>query len=709
MKPIVYIYLLFFVFTSSSLIAQTEISGTLTDKKGETLPGANVYIEGTYDGGTTDMDGKFSFSTFETGEQELVVSFIGFEEFRMKAVVTEMKGLNLKLRPLANSLKAVTITAGTFEASDEAKAAVMNPLDIVTTAGAQGSIEGAVRTLPGVGATEGDGRLIVRGGTAEETGIYIDGMRLASPYNASIPNIGTRSRFNPFMFKGMAFSTGGYSAEFGQALSSVLDLKSIDFPKENQWDIGIMSVGASASLSRVSERHGFTGAVNYMNLTPYMAVTPNKYEFPQKPEQAKAEVLYRYKLPKNGTLKAYAEWDGMQLKTNQKLASWENETKFGVKSSNFLGQVTVFQPLSAKTSISGGVSGTQVETQNTQNEDTFEEVLTSAQAKVKVKTTFSDRITTLVGAVGNKTKIDQDLINEQGTLNQNTERDLGAAFAEAEFRTSEKTALRPGIRVNQSGVVMPRLSLAQRAGKNGQLIIAGGLYAQDPAKQFLVENSQLNEEKAWHGIVGYHGKFNKRILRVETFYKKYEDLVLRESEKLTNKGYGHAYGSDVMFRDPQTIKNLDYWVSYSFIQTKRKYKQFTEEATPSFAPTHRMSVVGKYWWGAARSQIGFSYTWHSGKPYHDPNQGGFMQSVAPDFHELSLNWAFLWREQTILYASVTNALAREHVFSYRYNPTPNASGGYDRAAITPNSPTFFFVGVFITINKSKSGDQLDTL
>ena len=70
----------------------------------------------------------------------------------------------------------------------------------------------------------------MRGGEADETQIFIDGIRVFTPYSPTAKNIPTRGRFSPFLFKGITFSTGGYSAEYGQALSSVLLLNSTDEP-----------------------------------------------------------------------------------------------------------------------------------------------------------------------------------------------------------------------------------------------------------------------------------------------------------------------------------------------------------------------------------------------------------------------------------------------------------------------------------------------
>ncbi len=62
------------IFSQTMVLAQSTVSGVVSDQKGETLIGANVYLKDTYDGGTTDANGRFNFDTYETGAQVLVVS-----------------------------------------------------------------------------------------------------------------------------------------------------------------------------------------------------------------------------------------------------------------------------------------------------------------------------------------------------------------------------------------------------------------------------------------------------------------------------------------------------------------------------------------------------------------------------------------------------------------------------------------------------------
>lgn len=119
-KTITAVLLLSLLFTG--LHAQTTISGTIKDDLGDLVVGANIYIDGTYDGASTDVDGTFSFTTTAAGEKKLIVTYIGFKDFeKMLSLTGEPIALNIKLAPTAANLKEIIITAGAFEASDEKK------------------------------------------------------------------------------------------------------------------------------------------------------------------------------------------------------------------------------------------------------------------------------------------------------------------------------------------------------------------------------------------------------------------------------------------------------------------------------------------------------------------------------------------------------------------------------------------------------------
>lgn len=115
-----YKIILFLLFIPAILSAQVSITGTITDTKGGALPGANIFIKDSYDGATSDENGKFSFKTEEKGEQVLVVSFISFEsQEKVLQIGKEDISLHVSLKEAINKLTGVTITAGSFGASDE--------------------------------------------------------------------------------------------------------------------------------------------------------------------------------------------------------------------------------------------------------------------------------------------------------------------------------------------------------------------------------------------------------------------------------------------------------------------------------------------------------------------------------------------------------------------------------------------------------------
>ena len=153
-------HILFLLFTlcQISLWAQTIISGKVTDKKNNPIYGANIYLDGTYDGGSTNKEGEFSFSTSEKETQTIVISFLSFETYVKTADVSSLRNLNIQLREDVNALDAVIINAGTFEAGEKAKVTVLKPLDIVTTASALGDVFGALQTLPGTSTVDEVGR-----------------------------------------------------------------------------------------------------------------------------------------------------------------------------------------------------------------------------------------------------------------------------------------------------------------------------------------------------------------------------------------------------------------------------------------------------------------------------------------------------------------------------------------------------------------------
>jgi outer membrane cobalamin receptor len=705
---------------SLNLNAQTTINGIVTDNKGVAINGANVYLEGTYDGGTTDSNGEFEFKTEEKGTQTLLVSYLSYETFTMVGDVSYMKDLKIKLREDVNALDAVVLSAGTFEAGDNSKVTVLKPLDVVTTASALGDFVGALQTLPGSTTVAEDGRLFVRGGEAEETQIFIDGIRVFTPYTPTTNNTPTRGRYSPFLFDGITFSTGGYSAEYGQALSSVLLLNTIEEPDQEKTDVGIMTVGGTLGNTQKWEKSSISVNGSYINLAPYIALFPDRNDWKKPFEAFSGEAVFRQKF-NNGILKLYTAFDATNFELTQEDINFSEGIHFKLKNKNLYFNGTYQGMLNDVWSVLGGFSYTNSNEKTTIIDNNINDVENSIHAKLKFKRRFSSRFKLNFGAEYFATNFDETFSNT--TIAPPTygfNNNIAAAFTEVDVFFSKKLALKAGVRAEYSELfkefnVAPRLSLAYKTSKKGQVSLAYGNFYQNPLSNVLKFNQDLKAQSTTHYILNYQLNADGKIFRAEAFYKDYNSLIKYDSEfvnfntNITNDGFGYATGLDLFWRDSKSIKNIDYWVSYSYLDTKRDFRNYETEAQPNFVNTHNLSVVGKYWIADWKSQVGFSYTYASGRTYTNPNIAGFLNAKTKAYNSLSLNWAYLISPQKILYFSINNALNYKNINSYQYANTPDINGNFARRAIRPAADQFFFVGFFWTISEDNKSNQLDNL
>ena len=710
-----------FIAIQFSLIAQTTISGKVTDAQKQPIIGASVYLDGTYDGTSTNEKGEFSFSTSEKETQTLVISFISFDTYINTADVSLLKNLKIKLRDDVNALDAVIINAGTFEAGEKAKVTVLKPLDIVTTASALGDVMGALQTLPGTSTVDEDGRLFVRGGEAEETQIFIDGIRVFTPYAASARNIPTRGRFSPFLFKGISFSTGGYSAEYGQALSSVLQLNTIDKPLEEKSDLSFMTVGLGVGNTQIWGKNSFSVNTSYVNLAPYQEAFPDRNNW-KKPVQAlSGEMVYRHQFKNESLLKLYGAFSYTDFDLIQDDINFVDGFRFGLNNRNLYFNTSYKNRFGDNWKIETGFSFTNDYSNINIIDDLVTDNENSMHFKVKLKKQFSNRFKISFGSEYFMTDFNEDYTPNNGLkLTYGFNNNILASFVETDIFFSKNLATKIGIRAENSELlneftISPRVSLAYKAGKNSQFSLAYGQFYQNPKNEYLKFSQDFKAENTSHLIANYQKTKQGQIFRIEAYYKNYSDLVKYNNStpiytsNLNNNGNGFAKGFDVFWRQNGKIKNTDYWVSYSYLDTERNYKNYPKSARPGFASKHNLSLVAKHWVADWKSQIGFSYNFASGRNYTNPNEGGFLNNKTKNYNSLSINWAYLIDQQKILYLSVNNILGTQNVFGYNYKNTAEPNGNFDRQAIIPNADRFFFVGFFWTISDNKKTNQLDNL
>ncbi|MGB5982695.1 MAG: TonB-dependent receptor [Nonlabens sp.] len=714
MKLLITFLLLLFSLT---LLGQTTINGIVKDAQGNPILGANIYLEGTYDGTTSNIEGVFSFMTDEQGLFTMIVSSTGYESFRLESSVSEMQNLKIRLRESLNELNTVILSAGSFSAGDSSKASVLKPLDVVTTASAVGDFVGALQTLPGTTANPDDGRLFVRGGSADETQIFIDGNRVFRPFTPTTGNIPTRGRFSPFLFDGITFSTGGYSAEYGDALSSVLLLNTNDFPQEEKTEIGIMSVGANVGNTQIWDDNSLSVNASYLNLSPYNEIIPQNNKFTDAYQSFNGEGVYRHKF-KKGLFKAYSAFSYSDFGIIQEDINVEEGIVVDISNSNYYGNLNYLGDLSDSWKIETGISLAHDANSLILADTKLNASENALHAKIRLQKRYNNYFKFNVGAEQFVINYDEKINVPEGDFNPQINHGLTASFAEAELFISKDLAFKAGLRgdyyqANSQLKVSPRLSAAISLSKSSQLSLAYGNFYQIAQNNIQQYSPDLDTENAQHFIANFLYKKNKRMLRAEAYYKTYDDLITtntnmpRFDSEYSNDGDGFAGGLDLFWRDEKSIKNLDYWISYSYLDTERLARNFPERATPNFATDHNLSVVSKYWVEDLQSQLGFAYNYSSGRPFTNKNQDGFLNDKTTSFQSLDFNWAYLIDDQKILYLSVSNVLGRDNIFNYQYSNTPNAQGNFDRRAIGQAADRFIFVGFFWTIGGSDN--QLDNL
>ncbi len=716
--------IIFMSLLSTHILAQTKVAGSITDESGEGLIGANVFIKGTYDGASTDVNGNYSFKTTASGEVIIVATYIGYEETTKKITLkTTNNNIDFSLKESINKMEAVVISAGTFQGGTGTKSEVLKPLDIVTTAGATADIAGALNTLPGTQTVGEEGRLFVRGGDGSETKTFIDGLQVLKPYSTTIPNTPTRGRFSPFMFSGTSFSTGGYSAEYGQALSSALILNTKEKPSQTRTDVSLMTVGAELSHTQSWAKSSLAVQGAYYNMAPYNSVVPQSVDWVKPSETVLANLAARQQIGNGGMLKVYGNISSNNFSLYQYNILYPSaKTLVNIKNDYVYGNASLKNTLGDSWAYKTGVSFTQ-------NKDDIQlenESIIETTKGVHLKSVFSGDLTNNISLSTGGELLYSESEQAYNSFSDgaenifNFQNPLLSAFVESDIYFSNNLLARVGGRVeytslNNQFYMAPRVSLAYKTGENAQIALAGGSFQQAATEDLLRVNNTLDFEKADHLILNYQVVNPKQTFRVEGYLKQYRDLAKFNSNEpfnpnaYTNTGEGYARGIDIFWRDNKSIKNMDYWVSYSFLDTERDYRDFSTTAVPTFASSHNLSIVSKYWVNSIKTQFGGTFSYASPRTYNNPNTNQFNGELTPSYIDLSLSASYLATQSIIIYGSVTNVLGRDNIFGYEYSSSPNNQGEYVARANMLPAPRFFFIGVFITFSKDATLNQLRSL
>lgn len=705
----IFLFSLFLVFFFKAF-SQNSISGEVKDSQGKVIPFATVFLKQNRVGAVSKVDGKFSFSVKNNGVDTLVINASGFEQVR-KPVQLEGKDqqLSIVLKSKVTQLQTIVINAGTIEATNERTVAVLRPLDIVTTAGGQGDIVGAIQTLPGVQRNGGDQTgLQVRGGDVNESSVIIDGMIAQNAFNSSVPGVSQRSRFNPFQFKGTSFSSGGYSARYGQALSAILDLQTNDLPDKSNFNAGLNMAGISLSGSKLIGNNSVEFSSNYLNLSPFYRFTPTNVNYYQVPQGGSFAFRYISKLDSSKGIfkmnfsRSYTK-TGVEI-PNPVIAG--DKIQFGIENNNTYLNTSfryVIRPgkrFFTSFSYSDNSDVIQFGTKPLLNKDN------RLQARAEVRKEYGQKYEDVFGLEFQHIEFRQkfDALPE-GSFIEN----MPVFYYEGELKLGQRFALKPGVRSEYSsllkkGNVSPRLAFAIKSSENGQFSFASGLFYQSANSNYLLNGYRPNFQLSAHYMLNYQWIKNSRVFRIEGYYKDYQQLVKENAAQynpnqfrfvfgqLDNSGSGYAQGVDFFWRDKDLLKNLDYWISYSYVDTKRLYQNYLSKVTPDYVSPHNLNIVMKYLVEKISTNFSFTYSYASGRPYYNPNNPQFLGDKTKDYQNLALTASYLktFKKKVfaVFYVSLDNILNTQNVLGYRYS-----GDGKQRYEVRPPLYRAVFVGM----------------
>ncbi|MFK7808174.1 MAG: carboxypeptidase-like regulatory domain-containing protein [Saprospiraceae bacterium] len=655
------IFTLFIFSLSVGLIAQTAtIRGNVYDSEtGAAIEFGNVLLEGTTLGTTTDGSGFFTISNVPAGTYKIVATYIGYVPSDVEVVVREGSIIYKKIQLAEGvNLDVVEVSGRKEQARKEVQVSKVRvtpqQIKALPTIGGEADIAQYLTVIPGVILT-GDqgGQIYIRGGSPIQNKILLDGMRIYNPFHS----IGFFSVFETEAIKSVDVLTGGFNAEYGGAISAIVDIQTREGNKKRT--SGVASVNPFVAklllegpIAKLKDDGG--GSISYI-LTAKQSLL----------EQT-SESLYTYAdsngLPYGfqdiyGKLSFVSENgskinafgfnfnDGVNFE-NVAEVNWRN---FGL-GTNF----TLIPP--ASNFIVGGTVAFSKYSIELQEEENFPRESDIVNYSVDFNfTNFVKDNELKYGFEFTGFDTNFEFRNLFGQTFQ--QRDFTSELAVyMKYKIKAKNlVIEPSVRAHyyasQSTIRFePRFGLKYNITDRLRFKAAGGLYSQNlvstvneqdvvnlfvgflsgPSEQIFepdgITRTSDRLQKSIHGVAGFEFDVTKNIeVNVEPYYKRFSQLLAINDNKLSDAEpdfvteTGDAYGIDFLVKYQN--KNLYVWTTYSYGFVNR----FDGEQTyPTvFDRRHNMNFLATYTFGAKKN-IEAGVRWNLGSGFPFTQTQGFL-------------------------------------------------------------------------------------
>jgi hypothetical protein len=689
------------LLSCTALFAQGTIRGFLKDEEtGQPVIFILVGLEGTAFGTQTDENGYYTLTKIPAGDYTLVINQFGFKEVREQITVSGDKVIAKNYFLIKDDLvmNEVEITDKGSAQKNNVNISVesMRSKDIkrIPSVGGAPDLAQALTTLPGFIST-GDqgGQIYVRGGSPVQNKVLLDGMIV---YNA-FHSIGLFSVFDTDIIANADVYTGGFSAQFGGRISSVMDITTRDGNKrEIDGHVGLNPFGAKVQIEGPLRKLQENGSG-----ISYVLSAKNSYL------DRSSKLLYPYINEGNGLPFNYTDiygkvsfsgsngskFNAFGFNFNDGVSSYKQLASLNWKNTGGGGNFVVV-PASSSVLISGNFARSQYEIVMSEinNPDRYSKINSfnfGLDFKYSIK---NDVLKYGVEVVGFSTDFKTFALLDNTQIVQVTQNttELNTFF---DYKINRgKWVVEPSIRFQYYGTLSvfspePRLGVKFRATERFRLKGAMGKYTQnlmatnsdrdvinlfygflagpeDLQSEFTDENLEQRRidnvlQTARHYVAGFEFDITDRWnLNVEGYYRDFRQLTNVNRNKIYENGSGQnadkpeeltreyvietgkAYGTDVVlkYEDKTYYVNLVY--SIAKVQRWDGYRYYS----PVFDRRHNLNLIGTYLFGKEKCfELSARWNLGSGLPFTQ-TQGfysgqGVSQGISLDY--LTNNSQFL--------------------------------------------------------------------
>lgn len=273
---------------------QATVKGTVTDAKKKPLTGVNVAVMGTTGGMATLQDGRYSIAVESNKTVELVFSSIGFTPTKITLTLSpgEIREINTIMQAAATPLPEIEVRDQQFKRSTFTR---IDPKTIGQLPNTTGSFEAVLKTMPGVVSNnELTSQYSVRGGNFDENLVYVNDVEIYRPFLVRSGQQEGLSFIHSDLVSSVNFSAGGFEANYGDKMASVLDIR-YRTPKKFAGSAYASFMGSGLHLEGITKNHrlSYLAGARYKSSQYLFNALETKGEY--KPVFSDFQALVNYK------------------------------------------------------------------------------------------------------------------------------------------------------------------------------------------------------------------------------------------------------------------------------------------------------------------------------------------------------------------------------------------------------------------------------